>query len=96
MLMMIRSVFVDQISTSVIRHHRAAVVSTAHTARLLSVPLPPRTEQYRIVAKVDELMTLCDRLWTSLTTGADTHRRLLDALLHEVLEPDGSYPEMVS
>ena len=48
-------------------------------------PLPPLAEQHRIVAKVDELLALCDRLETSFTTGDDTRRRLLDALLHEVL-----------
>ena len=45
-------------------------------------------EQHRIVAKVDELMALCDRLEASLTTGADTRRRLLDALLAEALAPN--------
>ena len=54
------------------------------------IPLPPLAEQHRIVAKVDELMTLCDQLETSLTTGNDTRRHLLDALLHEALEPDGN------
>ena len=49
------------------------------------IPLPPLAEQHRIVAKVDELLALCDRLETSFTTGDDTRRRLLDALLHEVL-----------
>ena len=49
------------------------------------IPLPPLTEQHRIVAKVDELMALCGRLAASLATGEDTCRRLLDALLHEVL-----------
>jgi len=50
--------------------------------------LPPLAEQRRIVAKVDELMALCDRLEESLTTGDDTRRRLLDALLAEALAPD--------
>ena len=49
------------------------------------IPLPPLAEQRRIVAKVDELMALCDRLATSLATGEDTRHHLLDALLHEVL-----------
>jgi type I restriction enzyme S subunit len=54
----------------------------------LPVPLPPLGEQHRIVAKVDELMARCDRLEPSLTTAADTRRRLLDALLAEALTPD--------
>ena len=49
------------------------------------IPLPPLAEQHRIVAKVDELMALCDRLEATLATDDDTRRRLLDALLHEVL-----------
>ena len=49
-------------------------------------PLPPLAEQHRIVAKVDELMALCDRLETSLTTRDEIRRRLLDVLLHETLE----------
>jgi type I restriction enzyme S subunit len=50
-------------------------------------PLPPLAEQNRIVAKVDELMRLCDHLETSLTTADDTRRRLLDAILAEALAP---------
>jgi type I restriction enzyme S subunit len=49
--------------------------------------LPPLDEQHRIVAKVDELMALCDRLEASLDAAATTRRRLLDALLHETLAP---------
>jgi type I restriction enzyme S subunit len=52
------------------------------------VPIPPLGEQHRIVAKVDELMALCDRLEASLTGAADTRTRLLDALLAEALTPD--------
>jgi type I restriction enzyme, S subunit len=51
------------------------------------IPLPPLAEQNRIVAKVDELMTLCDRLEESLTAAGETRRRLLDALLAEALAP---------
>lgn len=50
-------------------------------------PLPPLAEQHRIVAKVNALMTLCDRLEASLTATAATRRRLLDALLAEALMP---------
>lgn len=53
----------------------------------LPVPLPPLAEQHRIVAKVDALMSLCDRLEASLDQTAATRRRLLDALLAEALAP---------
>jgi len=58
-------------------------------AKMNSIPvaLPPLAEQHRIVAKVDALMTLCDRLEASLTDTAATRRRLLDALLAEALAP---------
>jgi type I restriction enzyme S subunit len=51
------------------------------------VPIPPLAEQHRIVAKVDELMALCDRLEASLTTADQTRTRLLEATLAEALAP---------
>ena len=57
----------------------------------ITVPLPPLAEQHRIVARIDELMALCDQLETSLTTGDDTRFRLLGALLTEALEPGESH-----
>lgn len=51
------------------------------------VPLPPLAEQHRIVAKVDELMDLCDRLETSLTSASANRHQLLDALLQRALDP---------
>lgn len=57
------------------------------TLRDFPVPLPPLAEQHRIVAKVDELMALCDHMEASLTTGEATRSRVLDALLHEALAP---------
>ena len=49
------------------------------------LPLPPLTEQHRIVAKVDELMALCDELEARITTTATTRRQLLEATLVEAL-----------
>lgn len=51
------------------------------------IPLPPLPEQNRIVAKVDALMALCDQLEASLTEGEQTRSKLLEAVLHETLEP---------
>jgi len=51
------------------------------------IPLPPLAEQHRIVAKVDALMALCDRLEAALATTDTTRARLLEALLHEALGP---------
>jgi len=49
-------------------------------------PLPPLSEQRRIVAKVDELMAVCDELGQSLATEQTERARLLEALLHDALE----------
>ena len=59
--------------------------------RRLLILLPPLAEQHRIVAKVDELIALCDRLEASFATGDDARFRLLGALLTEALEPGESH-----
>ncbi len=51
----------------------------------LPVPIPPLAEQRRIVAKVEELMALCDRLEAQLTTTQTESRRLLESVLHHAL-----------
>ena len=51
----------------------------------LPIPLPPLAEQHRIVAKVDELMALCDQLEQQLSQADQQRRRLLEALLAEAL-----------
>ena len=52
----------------------------------LSLEVPPLEEQRRIVARVDEMMALCDRLVDRLATTEDTCTSMLDVVLHEALE----------
>ncbi|MDX8494641.1 restriction endonuclease subunit S [Mesorhizobium sp. VK22B] len=47
----------------------------------LSFPLPPLAEQRRIVAKVDELMALCDALEAESSAAMAAHQALVEALL---------------
>jgi type I restriction enzyme S subunit len=59
------------------------------------VPLPPLAEQHRIVAKVDELMALCDQLEQQLSQADQQRRRLLEAVLAEALvEPEQALAAM--
>ena len=58
-------------------------------------PLPPLAEQHRIVAKVEELTALCDRLEAQLTTTQTESRRLLEAVLHEALAGQGELEQCV-
>ncbi|MDB2409872.1 restriction endonuclease subunit S [Pseudomonadales bacterium] len=50
-------------------------------AYALSIQIPPLAEQHRIVAKVDELMALCDDLKQSLNEAQTTQMQLTDAVL---------------
>lgn len=45
------------------------------------IAIPPAPEQHRIVAKVDELMALCDQLEQDETDSIAAHQTLVDALL---------------
>jgi type I restriction enzyme S subunit len=47
----------------------------------LEVPLPPLEEQSRIVAKVEELMALCDQLEQQTETNIGAHQLLVEELL---------------
>jgi type I restriction enzyme S subunit len=57
----------------------------------IPVALPPLAEQHRIVAKVDELMALCDQLEQQLSQAEQGRRGLLEAVLREALV--GRLPE---
>ncbi|MBF0590170.1 MAG: restriction endonuclease subunit S, partial [Magnetococcales bacterium] len=43
------------------------------------VPIPPLTEQTRILTRLNQLMTLCDQLESQITNVRDHGQRLLDA-----------------
>lgn len=60
---------------------------SASNLKEVPFPLPPLAEQHRIVAKVDALMALCDKLEAALATADTTRRRLLGALIREALAP---------
>ena len=45
------------------------------------LPIPPLAEQHRIVAKVDELMALCDKLEQQQTDNNAIHQTLVETLL---------------
>jgi type I restriction enzyme, S subunit len=47
----------------------------------MPIPLPPLGEQCRIVAKVDELTSLCDALKARLTDRAETQTHLAEAIV---------------
>jgi type I restriction enzyme S subunit len=55
--------------------------------RTFKIPIPPLAEQRRIVAKVGELMAICDQLEMSLRTGEELRRGLLVAILRDALLP---------
>ena len=48
------------------------------------VPLPPTSEQHRIVAKIDRLMELCDRLDQQIEAAKTKQTELLNSLMAKV------------
>jgi len=47
----------------------------------LLIPVAPLAEQHRIVAKVDELLALCDQLEQQQTSSIEAHQTLVETLL---------------
>ncbi|MGS0675501.1 restriction endonuclease subunit S [Shewanella sp. 125m-1] len=83
--------------------HENALVSGStkqvelNTSSVITVvtSLPPLEEQYRIVAKVDELMSLCDALEAQTEASISAHQTLVETLLGALLLPsaDANSPE---
>lgn len=62
---------------------KGAAIPHLDTQKLLQNPtaLPPLAEQHRIVAKVDELMALCDHLEQQQSNAQEAHETLVRQLL---------------
>ncbi|MBT1444867.1 restriction endonuclease subunit S [Shewanella sp. JM162201] len=58
--------------------------------RAFTIALPPLEEQHRIVAKVDELMALCDQLEQQTDASIEAHQQLVTVLLDSLLLPPAS------
>ena len=66
---------------------KGATLNRESVSKIL-IPLPPLAEQHRIVAKVDELMALFDRLEEARIAREDTRDRLTQASLARLSAPD--------
>jgi type I restriction enzyme S subunit len=60
----------------------------ADKVRTVPIPLPPLAEQSRIVARVEELMQLCDALEAQGQLEAEQHARLVSTLFGSLLQSD--------
>jgi len=56
----------------------------------MQLALPPLAEQHGIVAKVNQLMALCDRLVASLAAADKASRNLLEALREAPVPGEGA------
>ena len=65
------------------------IIGGISRANFINLPLqlPPLAEQTRIVAKVDELMALCDALETQTLDSIATHQTLVETLLGNLVAP---------
>lgn len=57
----------------------------------LAIPLPPLSEQHRIVTKLEQLMRYCDELEQSIKESQAQNEQLLQQVLREALRPGKKY-----
>ncbi|EKS2405603.1 restriction endonuclease subunit S [Pseudomonas aeruginosa] len=67
-------------------HGVSMVHMTKEKMEKLVVPVPPLAEQDRIVAKVDQLMALCDQLEAQQADADSAHTQLVQALLDSLTQ----------
>lgn len=74
---------IDEVNTTTINQ------ITQGNLRSTLLPIPPLLEQHRIVAKVDELMALCDQLEQEQADSNQTHQALVETLLANLADAFG-------
>jgi len=57
----------------------------------ITLPLPPLSEQHRIVTKLEQLMRYCDELEQSIKQSQTQNEQLLQQVLREALKPKKEY-----
>lgn len=78
------SIVRDKIADLFISTAGQKTINQGHLFSIL-IPLPPLAEQQRIVAKVEELMAICDQLKEKLQQSQETQVQLTDALIDRTL-----------
>lgn len=75
-------------SGEIAEYRKGVGISNMSSKALASIPMPvpPLAEQHRIVAKVDELMALCDRLEAQQADAESAHAQLVQALLDNLTQ----------
>jgi type I restriction enzyme S subunit len=79
--------YVNSISQTWVNSGKVGMALTHYNTKSVAnipIPLPPLAEQYRIVAKVDALMALCDELEARLKERAAVQGRFANAIVKEV------------
>lgn len=82
--MVLNSPLISQIAKQKTTGGAAPRINVA-TVKAYPIPLPPLPDQRRIVAKVQKLMALCDRLEATLTVTREESTHLLEAVLYHAL-----------
>lgn len=73
---------INSIDTKGVAGQNNISVTQAHNMR---IPMPPLSEQQRIVDKLDELMRMCDELEQSIKASQEQNEKLLQQVLREAL-----------
>lgn len=74
----------DQIKDLFVTTAGQKTVNQGHIGSLI-IPILSVAEQHRIVTKVDELMTLCDQLKSTITQASQLQKKLADGVVEQAI-----------